>query len=161
MESRGEQSNIEQLSKVFNENEAKQSSTIDEESRKSWTSNSVAFRQFESILNRPEADSDTRSRKRSSTDEKIDRQELKLYTKEQFASKINRIYPFHLDFFTSKCSSLTDEQHRMGLYVFYDVNRGFLDKDLDKEMSKKTQRGKNMKVRVRLFSFRLSNAESN
>ncbi len=75
--------------------------------------------------------------------------EIKLYSAAQFRSHINRLYPFHLDYFTDKLSSLDFEQHRMGLYVFYDVNNGCLINDLEKESKKKTNRGKNMKVNAR------------
>ena len=73
--------------------------------------------------------------------------EIKLYSAAHFRSHINRIYPFHLDFFADKLSALDFSQHRMGLYVFYDVNLGHLINDVDKESKKKTDRGKNMKVR--------------
>jgi len=75
--------------------------------------------------------------------------EVKLYSAAQFRSHINRLYPFHLDYFTSKISALDFEQHRMGLYIFYDVRNGFLVNDLEKELKKKSDRGKNMKVRER------------
>lgn len=74
--------------------------------------------------------------------------EIKLYTAAQFRSHINRMYPFHLDYFTNRLSSLDFEQHRMGLYIFYDVNSGHLINDLEKESNKKSSRGKNMKVKV-------------
>ena len=74
--------------------------------------------------------------------------EIKLYSAAQFRSHINRLYPFHLDFFSEKLSALDFSQHRMGLYVFYDVNLGHLINDVDKESKKKTDRGKNMKVRL-------------
>ncbi len=73
--------------------------------------------------------------------------EIKLYTAAQFRSHINRLYPFHLDYFSDKLSSLDFEQHRMGLYIFYDINNGYLINDLEKESKKKTNRGKNMKVK--------------
>lgn len=73
--------------------------------------------------------------------------EIKLYSAAQFRSHINRLYPHHLDYFTNKLSALDFEQHRMGLYIFYDVNQGHLSNDLEKESKKKTQRGKNMKVK--------------
>jgi hypothetical protein len=56
-----------------------------------------------------------------------------------------------LDYFTDKLSSLDFEQHRMGLYVFYDINNGYLINNLDKESKKKSDRGKNMKVKNRDF----------
>ena len=74
------------------------------------------------------------------------RTEIKLYSKEQFRSHLNRLYPFHLDHFTSHLSALDFEQHRMGLYIFYDVERGQLIDDLEKESTRKTNRGKNIKV---------------
>ena len=77
--------------------------------------------------------------------------EVKLYSKEQFRSHINRLYPFHLDFFTNKISSLDFQQHQMGLYIFYDVHRGYLDPNVEKETNKKTNRGKNMKVSLNLI----------
>ncbi len=39
----------------------------------------------------------------------------------------------------------------MGLYVFYDINNGYLINNLDKESKKKSDRGKNMKVKNRDF----------
>ncbi len=81
-----------------------------------------------------------------SVDEESPR-EIKLYSAAQFRSHINRLYPFHLDYFSNKLSSLDFEQHRMGLYIFYDINNGYLINDLDKESNKKTNRGKNMKVK--------------
>jgi hypothetical protein len=42
----------------------------------------------------------------------------------------------------------------MGLYVFYDVNNGYLINDLEKESNKKTNRGKNMKVKIQ-FNMKL------
>jgi hypothetical protein len=77
--------------------------------------------------------------------------EIKLYSATQFRSHMNRIYPFHLDYFTDKLSSLDFEQHRMGLYVFYDINNGYLINDLEKESKKKTNRGKNMKVKRKIL----------
>jgi hypothetical protein len=56
-----------------------------------------------------------------------------------------------LDYFTDKLSSLDFEQHRMGLYVFYDINNGYLINNLDKESKKKSDRGKNMKVKKPRF----------
>ena len=56
------------------------------------------------------------------------------------------MYPFHLDYFSNKISSLDFEQHRMGLYIFYDINRGYLINNLEKEQKKRTDRGRNMKV---------------
>ncbi len=81
-----------------------------------------------------------------SVDEESPR-EIKLYSAAQFRSHINRLYPFHLDYFSNKLSSLDFEQHRMGLYIFYDINNGYLINDLEKESNKKTNRGKNMKVK--------------
>jgi hypothetical protein len=74
--------------------------------------------------------------------------EIKLYSAAQFRSHINRLYPFHLDYFSEKLSSLDFEQHRMGLYIFYDINNGYLINDLEKESNKKSSRGKNMKVKT-------------
>lgn len=85
--------------------------------------------------------------------------EIKLYSAAQFRSHINRLYPFHLDYFTDKLSSLDFEQHQMGLYTFYDVNNGYLINDLEKESKKKTSRGKNMKVKEKkrfYFEYKLS-----
>ncbi len=65
--------------------------------------------------------------------------EIKLYSAAQFRSHSNRVYPFHLDYFTEKLSSLDFEQHRMGLYVFYDINNGDLINDLEKESQKKNE----------------------
>ncbi len=39
----------------------------------------------------------------------------------------------------------------MGLYVFYDINNGYLINNLDKESKKKSDRGKNMKVKKPRF----------
>lgn len=72
--------------------------------------------------------------------------EIKLYSSTQFRSHINRLYPFHMDYFSDKLSALDFEQHRMGLYIFYDINQGHLINDVEKESNKKTSRGKNMKV---------------
>ena len=80
-----------------------------------------------------------------SADEETPR-EIKLYSAAQFRSHINRLYPYHLDYFSTKISALDFEQHKMGLYIFYDVNQGYLINDLEKEAKKKSTRGKNMKV---------------
>lgn len=98
-----------------------------------WLNHSVCFRKIHEDLSRLEPDKPTRT-------------EIKLYSKEQFRTHVNRVYPFHLDYFTSQLSALDFEQHRMGLYIFYDVNQGYLINDLDKESNKKTSRGKNIKV---------------
>ncbi len=73
--------------------------------------------------------------------------EIKLYSAAQFRSHINRLYPYHLDYFSNKLSSLDFKQHQMGLYIFYDINNGYLINDLEKESKKKSSRGKNMKVK--------------
>lgn len=73
--------------------------------------------------------------------------EVKLYSAAHFRSHINRLYPFRLDHFTDKLSSLSFEQHRMGLYTFYDINSGRLINNLEKESKKKTDRAKNIKVK--------------
>ena len=39
----------------------------------------------------------------------------------------------------------------MGLYVFYDINNGYLIDNLEKESKKKSDRGKNMKVKAKRF----------
>lgn len=81
----------------------------------------------------------------ASADEETPR-EIKLYSAVQFRSHINRLYPYHMDYFASRISALDFQQHQMGLYIFYDVNQGYLSNDLEKESQKKTNRGKNMKV---------------
>jgi hypothetical protein len=58
------------------------------------------------------------------------------------------LYPYHLDYFSTKLSALDFEQHKMGLYIFYDVNEGHLINDLEKEAKKKSSQGKNMKVNL-------------
>ncbi|CAF3717596.1 unnamed protein product [Rotaria sordida] len=121
-----------------------------------WINNSISFRQITQDIsmlptistiskdNPSESNSIINKDSEMFTDEQGPR-EIKLYSAAQFRSHINRLYPFHMDFFTDKLSSLDFEQHRMGLYIFYDVNNGHLINDLEKESNKKTNRGKNMK----------------
>jgi len=87
------------------------------------------------------------SKESENSNEEKSTREIKLYSATQFRSHINRLYPFHLDYFSDKLSSLDFQQHQMGLYIFYDINNGYLINDLEKESNKKTNRGKNMKVK--------------
>lgn len=122
--------NLDRLVELFNEKSifSRNSSEHDE-----WMKNSLSFRQISSEIEKQLVSTSNR--------------EIKLFSKEQFRSHINRLYPFHLDFFSDKLSSLDFEQHQMGLYIFYDINRQVLINDFEKETKKKTQRGKNMKVK--------------
>ncbi|CAF4710084.1 unnamed protein product [Rotaria sp. Silwood1] len=150
--------NIDNLVRVFqqNDNGNQIQISVKPEHHDQWINNSISFRQItEDISKLPttstvlkenpsESNANISIDSEISTDEKSPR-DIKLYTAAQFRSHINRLYPFHLDFFADKISSLDFEQHRMGLYIFYDVNNGYLINDLEKESSKKTNRGKNMK----------------
>ena len=107
--------------------------------------------------NSSKSDRNKRKKLSLSDDEKVS-VEKKLYSPAQFRSHINRLYPFHLDYFSEKLSALSLDQHQMGLYLFYDINDGHLINNLEKESNKKTDRGKNMKVqklfmKLHIFNF--------
>ncbi len=109
--------------------------------------NSSKFISFIFIASTIPKENPTVSKESEISDEDKTPREIKLYSAAQFHSHINRLYPFHLDYFTDKLSSLDFKQHQMGLYIFYDINNGYLINDLEKESKKKSSRGKNMKVK--------------
>ncbi|CAF2366737.1 unnamed protein product [Rotaria sp. Silwood2] len=150
--------NIDNLVRVFkqNDNGNQNQTSVKPEHHDQWINNSIFFRQITQDIsmlptistiakeNPSESNPNINKDSEISTDDK-GAHEIKLYTTDQFRSRINRLYPFYLDFFSDRISSLDFEQHRMGLYLFYDINNGCLINDLEKESQKKTDRGKNMK----------------
>ncbi|CAF0843552.1 unnamed protein product [Adineta steineri] len=151
--------NIDNIVRIFQENNNRKDqneSSIKSEHHDQWITNSISFRQITHDIsklpivstvpkeNPSESNSVVNQESEDPTIEK-DLREIKLYSAAQFRSHINRIYPFHLDYFTDKLSTLDFDQQRMGLYVFYDINNGYLINDVEKESQKKTSRGKNMK----------------
>ncbi|CAF3811860.1 unnamed protein product [Adineta steineri] len=151
--------NIDNIVRIFQENNNRKDqneSSIKSEHHDQWITNSISFRQITQDISKlpivstvpKENPSESNSVvNKESEDPAIEKdlREIKLYSAAQFRSHINRIYPFHLDYFTDKLSTLDYDQQRMGLYVFYDINNGYLINDVEKESQKKTSRGKNMK----------------
>ncbi|UJR16469.1 hypothetical protein I4U23_003371 [Adineta vaga] len=146
--------NIDKILQVFQEkpNKNQNQISVKPEHHEQWMNNSIFFRQMTqdisslpTVSSKKDIPSESPTVVPESSETSSTPREIKLYSATQFRSHINRIYPFHLDYFSEKLSSLDFEQHRMGLYVFYDVNRGCLINDVEKESNKKTNRGKNMK----------------
>ncbi|CAF2122104.1 unnamed protein product [Rotaria magnacalcarata] len=150
--------NIDNLVRVFKQtdNDNQNETSVKLEQHDQWIDNSIFFRKITQDISmlptisvvpkeNSSASNPISSQGSEVSPDKNEPREIKLYSAAQFRSHINRLYPFHLDYFADKLSSLDFEQHRMGLYLFYDINNGYLINDLEKESNKKTNRGKNMK----------------